>query len=241
VPVHRTRVAGTAGVPISAFSSAAGAPPRPARVRVARLAPRRVRRRDHGFGEDRGRVRRARELRRDPFAMLPFCGYHMGDYIGHWLSMTERTDASKLPTHLQRQLVPQGRRRSFLWPGFGENSRVLEWICRRSTVRPAVPTPRSVWFPASRTSMLDGLDLPPRISKRPRGRPRRLARRAARHPRVLRRVRRSPPRTAARAARRARGTPRLTRVTIGSSPAVDLAPLPRRAPDERPTVEWRFR
>ncbi len=71
------------------------------------------------------------ELRRDPMAMLPFCGYDMGDYFGHWLSMPGRSDESKLPRIYGVNWFRKGPDGSFLWPGYSDNSRVLDWICRR--------------------------------------------------------------------------------------------------------------
>ncbi|RPF27223.1 phosphoenolpyruvate carboxykinase (GTP) [Georgenia muralis] len=69
-------------------------------------------------------------LRRDPFAMLPFCGYNMADYWGHWLAMGERL-GSHAPRIFQVNWFRKGADGSYLWPGFGDNARVLEWALRR--------------------------------------------------------------------------------------------------------------
>ena len=71
------------------------------------------------------------ELRRDPFAMLPFCGYNMADYWGHWLSVGRSTDADKLPRLYQVNWFRKDADDNYIWPGYGENSRVLAWIIDR--------------------------------------------------------------------------------------------------------------
>jgi phosphoenolpyruvate carboxykinase (GTP) len=99
------------------------------------------------------------ELRHDPFAMLPFCGYHMGDYFAHWVRIGKEHDTSKLPKIFCVNWFRKDQDGKFLWPGFGENSRVLEWVFRRcdgegqATETPIglVPTPDDI--------ELEGLDV----------------------------------------------------------------------------------
>ncbi len=99
------------------------------------------------------------ELRRDPMAMLPFCGYNMGDYFTHWLEMGESTDASKLPKIFYVNWFRKDADGGWLWPGFGENSRVLKWIVERvSGESEAVETPIG-YVPAPGAVDIDGLDV----------------------------------------------------------------------------------
>jgi phosphoenolpyruvate carboxykinase (GTP) len=100
------------------------------------------------------------ELRRDPFAMLPFCGYNMGDYFGHWLSMEGRAaDPALLPRLFYVNWFRKDASGRFVWPGFGENSRVLKWIVQRlSGEADAARTP--IGFLPTRESLdLDGLEI----------------------------------------------------------------------------------
>ena len=99
------------------------------------------------------------ELRRDPFAMLPFCGYNMGDYFGHWLDVGHSADAATLPHIYFVNWFRKDASGRFLWPGFGENIRVLKWIIERhSGDAKAVDTPIGR-IPAPDALDIDGLDI----------------------------------------------------------------------------------
>ncbi len=99
------------------------------------------------------------ELRRDPMAMLPFCGYNMGDYFAHWLEMGQKTDEDKLPKIFYVNWFRKDEDGGWLWPGFGENSRVLKWIVERiSGKSDAVETPIG-YTPAEGAIDTSGIDV----------------------------------------------------------------------------------
>nr|WP_295234722.1 phosphoenolpyruvate carboxykinase (GTP) [uncultured Brevundimonas sp.] len=101
------------------------------------------------------------ELRRDPFAMLPFCGYNMGDYFAHWLKMGQGRDASKLPRIFFVNWFRKDQDGRFVWPGFGDNARVLKWISERIDGDAEAVDTAVGRVPSVTALDLSGLDLTP--------------------------------------------------------------------------------
>jgi phosphoenolpyruvate carboxykinase (GTP) len=100
-------------------------------------------------------------LRRDPFAMLPFCGYNMGDYFNHWLSFIDRCGRENLPQVFQVNWFRKNAEGEFLWPGFGENIRAIDWLINRlEGAAEGALTPIGT-IPAQGELNLEGLDLDP--------------------------------------------------------------------------------
>ncbi len=96
-------------------------------------------------------------VRRDPMAMLPFCGYNMGDYWSHWLSMQQR--ATQLPRIFQANWFRRDSDGKFLWPGFGDNLRVLQWVIARCKNRVDATSTPIGYLPKIADIDCDGLDL----------------------------------------------------------------------------------
>ena len=99
------------------------------------------------------------ELRRDPFAMLPFCGYNMGDYFNHWLKLGEGADPAKVPRIYFVNWFRKDKAGKFVWPGYGDNSRVLKWIVERLEGEAAASDTAIGRVPAPGALDVSGLDL----------------------------------------------------------------------------------
>ena len=100
------------------------------------------------------------QLRRDPMAMLPFCGYHMGDYFAHWLRIGQMSSPTKLPKIFYVNWFRQDENGKYLWPGYGENSRVLKWIFQRCDEKVNAQDTPIGRLPSPADLDTKGLDLP---------------------------------------------------------------------------------
>jgi phosphoenolpyruvate carboxykinase (GTP) len=100
-------------------------------------------------------------VRRDPMAMLPFIGYNAGDYFNHWITVGKENDAAKLPKIFYVNWFRRDDDGGFLWPGFGENSRVLKWVIERIDGQAAAVETPIGHVPAPGSLDIDGLDLTP--------------------------------------------------------------------------------
>lgn len=94
------------------------------------------------------------KLRHDPFAMLPFCGYNMGDYFGHWINIGKTHDAAKLPKIFYVNWFRKDENGKFMWPGYGDNIRAIKWAIER-----VAGTGKAVDAPIGRLPEIDSFDI----------------------------------------------------------------------------------
>ncbi|MDD2534904.1 MAG: phosphoenolpyruvate carboxykinase (GTP) [Eubacteriales bacterium] len=99
------------------------------------------------------------QVRRDPFAMLPFCGYHIGDYLQHWVNIGTKSSADKLPKIFYVNWFRKDDDGKWLWPGFGENSRVLKWVVERVSGTGAAAKTAIGYMPTEDAIDTNGLDV----------------------------------------------------------------------------------
>jgi len=101
------------------------------------------------------------KLRHDPFAMLPFCGYHMGDYFQHWLNMGKQGKESSLPKIFYVNWFRKSAQGEFLWPGYSENMRVIKWILERVDGKAEAECTPIGYVPTKEAIDTSGLNLSP--------------------------------------------------------------------------------
>ena len=168
-------------------------------------------------------------VRRDPMAMLPFIGYNAGDYFGHWVTIGKDNDAAKLPKIFYVNWFRRGDDGGFLWPGFGENSRVLKWVIERIDGQAAAIETPIGHVPAPGSLDIEGLDLSEAelaqaLAVDARG----VEGRAAADQGVVRQVRRRPPGRALDRARHPHRSPGRLRRRTARPTVRPAAPAPGR-------------
>lgn len=102
---------------------------------------------------------KAGTIRRDPFAMLPFCGYNMGDYFQHWINLGKKSTEDKLPKIFFVNWFRKNAEGKFMWPGYGENSRVLAWVFDRCDNKDNAVKTQIGWMPKEGALNVKGLDV----------------------------------------------------------------------------------
>ena len=104
-------------------------------------------------------------VRRDPFAMLPFCGYNMGDYFQHWINVGKKSTEEKLPKIFFVNWFRKSPEGKFMWPGYGENSRVLAWIFERCDGKDVAVETEIGYMPKPGAINVEGLDVSADVMK----------------------------------------------------------------------------